>query len=373
MPDLPEPPTEPTLLLDELIARFTSATTTAQKGVLLRQLFLVLPEVPPNQPDWLEALDRVAVVPQESDIRLLMTTLQTAHPARFTRLSGSGQALAVTVTQSASALPIEVQALRTAFMRVHEQIGGDIANANGRLGQGFLHVPPDRVMVALFAMGPHDLAEAFGSAQLTAHKAWPFVVAALNTTPGTPRPYWFLVRRVTELGQLRAQLTRAASFGRPQLARRIHDEVLQGIDCLEKGRQLPTRHTLAVSCQAWIAGAASHSEKLAEAVERSKGDASKALTDAAAEAVREVATGFGTVAEAWSAIEQSGLTNATEAPRARVYWARKLAEASTEPNDITFLSAVVLDETLIGAHSAARQSLRMIDATKYGPSMALQA
>lgn len=371
LPSLPDPPTEPYVIVDELVSRFSSATTSTEKGSLLRQLFLVLPETPANAPDWLEAFDRVAVVPTEGDISLLMTTLQAAEPARLSRLSGGGLAIPVTVSSSPSALPIEMQALRREFTRVHDQIGADIGSANGRLESGILDPPPDRVMAGLFAMDDRQIADAFGTPTPSAHQAWPFIVAALNVNAGTLRPYWFLVRRVEELGQLRARLLRASSIGRAALRERISREAIPGIEAIQQQSQLPGNNALAFECQNHLSRAIESSWGLTAAVERANSVPRDRLSAAAAEAVLSVPLGFCTCAEAWAAIESDGIVDASNRASARNYWARKLAEAATEPDDISFLSSLILDDTVRGAHTAARRALRVIDATKFGPSMPL--
>jgi hypothetical protein len=372
LPDLPEPATEPYLILDELATRFATAKTALQKGTLLQQLFLVLPEVPPHAPEWLDALDRVAALPREGDISLLITTLQTAEPARLSRLTGAGRALPVVVTTAPGALPIAMQALRSQFNNLHDQIGADVGSANGRLRLGVLDLPPDKEMLGLFALDIPNLLDAFGGSSLTAHQAWPFVAAALSTRNGLPRPYWFLIRQVTDLGQLRALLGQAARAGNPKLAQRIAQEAQAGIEAIERGRQLPTTYPLAVECQEYLTRATAFVTQLRDAVERQRAE-NKALTPQAGEGVCEIETGFGTIAEAWAAIEADGLATARDRRIARAYWARKLAEASYEPNDVGFLTAVLLDQSLAPAHTAARRALRLIDATRYGPSMALQA
>ncbi|MFA8655529.1 hypothetical protein ACULL3_13565 [Xanthomonas arboricola pv. corylina] len=371
LPDLIEPATEPYLILDELVARFATAKTATHKGVLLQQLFLVLPEVPLHAPDWLDALDRVAALPREGDISLLITTLQTAEPARLSRLTGAGRALPVVLTTAAGAMPIAMQALRSQFNNLHDQIGADVGSANGRLRLGVLDLPPDKEMLGLFALDIPDLLDAFGGASLTAHQAWPFVATALNTRNGLSRPYWFLVRQVGDLGQLRALLTQAARAGNPNLAQRITQEALVGIETIERGRQLPTTDPLLVECQENLVRVTTLVTQLRDAVERQSAG-SKGLTLQAGEAVCEIATGFGTITEAWAAIEADGLATATNRLSARAYWARKLAEASYEPNDVGFLTAILLDQDLTIAHTSARRALRLIDATRHGPSMTLQ-
>lgn len=94
---------------------------------------------------------------------------------------------------------------------------------------------------------------------------------------------------------------------------------------------------------------------------------------AASDAVTDMSLGFASASEAWSVIESGGIADDSQHNGARSYWARLIAEATTEPNDVLFLTKVALDTTLTGAHTAARKALRLIDATTFGPSMVLEA
>lgn len=369
MPSMPEAPTEPYLILDELVARLASAETTPQKGAILRQLFLVLPEVPADAPDWLEAFERVMIVPTERDVSVLMTTLQAAQPARFSRLTGGGRAINVSVSRSLAALPVELQSLRSEFTNIADQIGGDIANANGRLNQNTLHLPPDRIIASLFAMPERQFEEAFGGSVLTAHIAWAFIASALGLRNGTPWPYWFLVRRVQDLGQLRTLLQRAARVGqRGTLMQKITDEAIVGINAIERSKPLPSNHPLFVECANRSNSAAVAAASLPDAVERAINSGRRSIPERAREAVLDLSTGFGTAGEAWAALEADP-AQGRGAADSRAYWGRMLACSTTSPNDVAFLASVCMDPTLSNAHTAARKALRLIDATTHGPSM----
>ncbi|WP_415916450.1 hypothetical protein SE336_18595 [Xanthomonas arboricola] len=374
LPEMAEQPTEPFVIVDELAQAFSSASSAVQKGSLLRQLFLVLPAIPANEPDWIGAFQRVAVLPTEGDIRLLVTTLQAAQPARLARLTGTGRAIPVIPSSLPSALPIELQALRREFSTTPQQVAGDIANANGRLTTGVLHLPPESVVAALFAMPEEELIDAFSTERLSAHQAWPFVAAALRVS-GTPRPYWFVVRRTNDLGQLRALLVRAADAAGAvtAFANRIGAEVLPGIQAIEHNRQLSASSPYVNEMRTKLNDAIERSSKLGEAVDRSGRSGTRGLTPIASDTVTDMSQGFAGAREAWGVIENGGIADSSRRDATRSYWARLIAEATTEPNDVLFLTKVASDATLTGAHTAARKALRLIDAMTYGPSMALEA
>jgi hypothetical protein len=367
LPELHEPESDSFVVMDELARRFERAGSIQQKGALVRHLFLVLPELPPDPPEWIGAFDRISVMPTDNDIRLLVATLQQAQPVRLARLSSAGRPIAVRVTGGPEALPIAPQALRTSFTSIADQIGGDIANANGRLDLGILDLPPDRLTTTMMALGDRQLGEDFGGWPLTPHRAWPFIAAAI-AGQGTPRPYWFLVKKVEDLPQLKARLIAAAAAGgRPLLTQRVNTEVIPGIDSIRNATQLPRNNPLRSECESRYRDALSRNSGLRDAVARQVSDGK--LDQVSAEAIGEFETGLGSAIECWSAVEAFASSRGDARQAIRRYWARKIAEVVTEPNDVPFLTAVLSDPELVQAGTAARKALRMIDAMTHGPSM----
>lgn len=367
LPELPEPSQEQYVLLDELASRFEKANSVLQQGALVRQLFLVLPELPPDPPEWLDAFDRVSVVPAAGDVRLLVSTLQAAEPVRLARLSGGGALLTVRISSEPGALPIEPQALRTSFTRISDQIGADIATANGRLGAGTLDLPPP-LTAEMMALGDRELSEQFGGWPLIPHKAWPFIARALSER--TPQPHWFLVRKVEDLGQLKALLRQVASVARGRvLAGRINGELVQGIDAIIEGAELPPGSSLRIECGGLYRRASEEGTRLLDAIDRNLSD--NQLDAVAADAIHSFCVGMGSATESWTAIEAFVSQAPARRRQVRGYWARRLAESVTEPNDVPFLSAILRDRELGSAHTAVRKALRMIDVMTHGPSMSL--
>lgn len=94
MDRLPIPPdevTDQTVLIDDLIQKFQSTDAITERVNALRPLFLILPEVPPEAPEWLEAFDRSVVSPRPADITLLLETLERAAPMRFRRMNAGAK------------------------------------------------------------------------------------------------------------------------------------------------------------------------------------------------------------------------------------------------------------------------------------------
>ena len=151
------------------------------------------------------------------------------------RSKGGAGLLPVSVQpNNPAAVPIAPQFLRTAFTKTPDQIYADIANANGRLEDGVLDLPPIAAMLELFAVGLENAGILALDARLDGHQAWPLVAASL-AVQGTPGPVWFVVRRCNDLLQLDGRLKTAATIGRSHLARNLPD-ISSGISAIHSGR-----------------------------------------------------------------------------------------------------------------------------------------
>jgi hypothetical protein len=246
LPRPPEDHLDTDVIVDDLARRFVEAETLGERSAALRSLFLVLPEVPPIAPEWLDAFDRSTVAPTGDDINLLLQTLERAAPARFHRLSAAGQGLPVAVRPSdANALPIAPHHLRRAIGDLLGQFDAYVGTANGRLNNGHLDVPPESLLLDMWVSGPNQLTQELRRERLTAHEAWPFIVTALSS-PRMSRPFWFLVSMVEDLGQLLAQLRRAYAVGGGQV-RQQQASMLMALDARRNGQVLAPDDPLAVN------------------------------------------------------------------------------------------------------------------------------
>ncbi|TCJ18405.1 hypothetical protein EZJ19_02545 [Parasulfuritortus cantonensis] len=353
------------LLVDQLARRFMGAETLADRSQALRSLYLVLPEVPEEAPDWLDAFDRSAVAPTTEDINLLLQTLERAAPVRFQRLNAGGQGLPVVVRQQdPNALPIAAHHLRRAFGNILDQFDADVGTANGRLDAGTLDVPPESFLLDLCVLGPIQLCQSIGRQTLTAHEVWPFVATAL-AQQGTQRPFWFLVSRVDDLGQLIGQLRRAFAVSRRAQFRQQEAPTIEALEALRNARQLTAQSELAEFARTAYAAAGVSKEALAVAIERNQGTERESGPEAGV-ILRQVSVGAQNAGLAYEAI--MAINNI----RGKRYWARLLAEASTDPEDRGMLVQILRNPDLASAQTAARRALKLIDAIAYGPQIELE-
>ena len=161
---------------------------------MLASIYVVLPDVPEEEPDWLEAFDRASVSSTERDIAYLTDVLEQAIPVSLRRTSRSGRATPVTIRpEDPDTLPISPQHLRRQFNSIADQWGADIANANGRLEAGIIDLPPTEAVLEVFAIGLERAGVLLDGYNLQPHESWPFRAASASFS-GRPGPYWFLLR-----------------------------------------------------------------------------------------------------------------------------------------------------------------------------------
>lgn len=64
------------LIVDELIQKIAQSNTTLEKVSSLASVYLVIPELPDDEPEWFPAFERALVAPRENDISFLLDTLE---------------------------------------------------------------------------------------------------------------------------------------------------------------------------------------------------------------------------------------------------------------------------------------------------------
>lgn len=365
LPNPPETAKEPSVLVDELAAKLEVAEDQAERSALIRSLFLVLPDLGEAPPEWIDAFERVSVVPTDDDISLLLTVLEKSDPVRLQRASAKGRGLHVVVRpDDPSAAPVAPYMLRRSLSEIADQWHADAALANGRLEAGSLDLPPADFVYDLFTLGPTRIREHLGNGPVTAQEVWPFVAAAtIIRGKSTAAPYWFLVRMTEDLGQLTSLLKKAFKLANGKSVESRKAEVLEGISALMKGKSLPRESSLVTEVRTALKQVDLRREGLATAASRSKGTV-RAIADEGDVLLQRIASGSNAVGDVFEAILSH--VSATEG---RSYWARTLAEAASDTEDRHSLAAILASDEFQGASTAAKKALRLIDAIDNGPQM----
>jgi hypothetical protein len=349
-----------TLIVEDLSRRLLEASGD-QRAMVLSSLYLVLPDIPNEEPEWLEALERVSVSPHERDITYLLDVIETAVPANLRRAGAGGIVFPVEVRAgNPAAIPINPQYLRRQYNEVPELWHADIATANGRLQQGTLDLPPGGAVREVFALGLTESGVLRGDEQFSAHQSWVHIAASMAML-GTPGPYWFLVRRTGDLGQLLAQLNRARTVGARYLQARI-DECTSGIDAIRAPRQVqPTapyyRELVRETSEAELGR-----DRLLAGYERNRNH-SRGLPAKYEENLEVIVEGGDAVGPLISLI----LDDEDLPIDSKRYWTRQLAGCAMDAEDLASLVTMLARTELQPGHTYARKAIRRIDFRLYVP------
>jgi len=94
----------------------TSATSLQDQAALIANIFLVLPDLPKEKPEWLDVLRRVTVAPKDKDVVFLLDVLQSAQPTILRKQANTGQFFAVKVDpNNPNAIPIDLHNVKKAY------------------------------------------------------------------------------------------------------------------------------------------------------------------------------------------------------------------------------------------------------------------
>jgi hypothetical protein len=362
-PYLTEVPTCPwysidrNIIIDDLARRLRSANPADLPG-LISSVFLVLPDIPDEEPEWLEVLERVSVAPRRQDIEYLLNAVEAAVPASLRRVQPGGEPLALGVrSNDAGALPIAPQFLRRQFSEISEMWHADIATANGRLNQGQLDLPPPEAVREALAIGLDRARILEPGSSFSAQQSWAAIMSSLDVQ-GTRGPYWFLVRRTDDLGQLNARM-RTVVDDMGINAQRV-EEFFYGLEALRNRTVLNRDDRVFGALVADLDRANEDRPRLQNAELRNRGQA-RSLPTALRIQLSEVVDG----GESVSSLVMDLLDGNYPAEALR-YWLRLLADVATEADDLPAMVAILGSDTS-PAHTAARKALRRIDFKLYGP------
>jgi hypothetical protein len=221
VPAIPQLPKDRTLIAQELKDAAMKGDSAALAGI-----FLVLPELASNEPDWLASLERVRVTPRANDISVLIKSLQHANVGDLFKIGKGSKGIAAKIDSgNPLALPIYPAAFKKSFDNAADSWGAYVGNSNAEIAKGVLGLPPIDTIYSLSATGLDEigLPDEELSHGLSAHSLWMFIAAALHYG-GTKGPCFFLVRRLKtdEDGQLSALLKKAAKKS-PKIDKALQD------------------------------------------------------------------------------------------------------------------------------------------------------
>ncbi|HFX1814862.1 TPA: hypothetical protein ACID3W_006496, partial [Pseudomonas aeruginosa] len=226
-----------------------------------------------------------------------------------------------------------------------------------------LDVPPESFLLDLCLLGANQISHILGRPVLTSQEVWPFVATALSQQ-GTERPFWFLISLVDDIGRLKGQLRLAANASPHAQFRQRVETTIDALEAKRHGRPIAPDHEIALFTTNLLRLSDQALEDLPAAIERSRDTerepAPPVLAALTRVREREINPGqaYGAILEIASDIS-------------RVYWAKRLAECSTEVEDREMLVGILRNEDLTTAKTAARKALRLADIMTYGPQIEL--
>ena len=345
------------LVIIEDLAQRLHLGRREEQGRILASIYVVLPDIPQEEPDWLEALDRVSISPTEQDISYLTDVLEHAIPASLRKTAQSGKATPVTVrTDDPNALPIAPQHLRRRFSTIPDQWGADIANANGRLESGIIDLPPSEAVIEVFAIGLERAGVLPQGTSLQPHESWPFIAASASFS-GTPGPYWFLVRATEDYGQLKSLLKRAMLKGNGYL-RRNFAELEISLQAIESGQPVTITNSVFEGLVRDIGVTETKRDKLLELVVRNRGTP-RCLPEDLEDEIEEVVEHREPVGPLLAKIRDAGTEDTL-----LTYWISVLAQCALDVDDVPGLVSSGLRNTSV------RKAIRRIDFLTHGPQVA---
>lgn len=355
-----------TLILEDLAAKLNNANEE-DKPALLASIYLVLPEIPENEPEWLKIFEKITIAPAENDLVYLTQVLSTALPATLIRASSKdGDFLPVTISSdNPNAIPISSFHLKRKHINLKDQWYADIANANGRIEDGVLDLPPQHTVAAVFGIGL-DEAKIMAGQNFGPHESWPFIISSMNSS-GTCGPYWFLVQKTDDLGQLKKQLLNAKKFASKKLILNIN-ECIAGIELIqEKDIDISENLDSLYDIKRNIDEAQKKRKSIKNCIERSKGS-HRELSDTLEKKLYECLNQENSNTKFYDGI----LHSKDDIPlkiKALNYWCRTLAEGAMYITEAASIVSILENKKLSQAHTASRKALRRIDFLEFGPKL----
>ncbi|MDD2797052.1 MAG: hypothetical protein PHV20_00510 [Bacteroidales bacterium] len=352
------------VLIDDLYNRVNNTNDLNEQKTLLTSLFLILPEIPRDLPEWTKKFQSFNIAPKKNDVVYLINALEQANPVCLKKVNDGANTLNVRVVSSdtPNAIPISPQFLRTEFTQYKEQFYADIATANGLLTSKQLDLPTIKSVYNAFSIDFYDLKILDRGTLFTAHQSWSFIVSAWNIPKNnTNAPFWFMIRKTQDLGQLNALLKKASKLGNESLKNNI-DIITKGIESIEKTESVdissPLYKLLIDNTQKFN----KHLEKFQESYKKNKnheltGEYVDLLNEVFEE---EIHVGF---------FLNKIIHDDSISPEKKKYWVSQLTQVMPMQDDIVVLNEILNNKEYSNSHTNIRKLLRAFDFYLYGPKI----
>jgi len=352
------------VLIDDLYNRVNKTKDIEEQKTLISSLFLILPEVPKDLPDWVKRFDSFNIAPKRNDIVYLVNALEQANPVSLRKVKSGSNTIDVRIDiDNPDAIPISPQFLRTEFTQYKDQFYADISNANGRLTSRQLDLPPKLSVYKAFSIDLFGAGILSEDTFFTAHQSWSYIVSAWNVAKNnTNAPFWFMIRATDDKGQLKSQLKKAARIGNSSLKTNL-DIAIKGIEKIEKNEAIDITETYYDKIVKDRQKFTAQLEKFEKSYSITKNHELPKRFDGVLEDMFDEKTHIGEVLEL--VLKDNDLT--TEQKK---YWIFQLTQVMPEKDDLLTLNSILNMEEYSVSHTNIRKTLRVMDFYNYGPKIA---
>jgi hypothetical protein len=339
----------------------------AMVGPALANIFLVLPDLSEDAPEWLSALQHVHVNAKPHDISILLKSLQQAKAGDLVKVGKGAVGIAAKIEpDNPNAIPIYTAGMKKKFENAADTWNGYVGTANAEIEKGVLSVPPIATIYGFAAVGIDAIglpAEEIKGG-LSAHMVWPFIAAALHYI-GTKGPCFFLARslKADATGQLTALLKKAGTKS-TTLVKALKD-YLPLLEATIAKQAAPASSTVATTLTKNGTARDEKLENLADLLAERRDLAPTALKAAYDQLIATFAQ-TDSVGACINAISDNKVTLGDD----KFPILRSLIAAASDREDIAPLARVIGDNNLKAAATQARKAIAEIDYVLYGPTTA---
>ena len=352
------------ILIDDLYNKVNQTNDFNEQKTLLSSLFLILPEIPKNLPEWTKKFQSFNIAPKKNDVVYLINALEQANPVCLKKVNEGANTINVTVVSSdtPNVIPISPQYLRTEFTQYKDQFYSDIATANGRLSSRNLDLPPIISVYNAFSIDLYDSKILDVGTSFTAHQSWAFIISAWNISKNnTNAPFWFMIRKTGDLGQLKALIKKASRYGSDTLKSNI-EIVVKGIESIEKNE------TIDVSSQ-FYKKLIDDSQKFNDHLEKFQKMYIKTKNHELSGEYVDLLNNLFEEEIHIGAFIMKIISDDSILSDKKKYWVSQLSQVMPVKDDITVLNDILNDKEYSNSHTNIRKLLRVYDFYLYGPKI----
>jgi len=351
------------VLIDDLYNQVNSTKDIEEQKVIISSLFLILPEIPKDLPEWAKKFDSFNIAPKRNDIVYLINALEQANPVSLRKVKKGGNTLDVRIDKdNPNAVPISPQYLKTEFTQYKDQFYADISTANGRLSSKQLDLPPLSSVYKAFSIDLFDSGILSEGTLFNAHQSWAFIVSALKISKNnTNAPFWFMIRNTDDLGQLKAQLKKASRIGNTSLKANLNIAV-KGIEKIENGEAVDINEPYYDKILQDRKKFTTQLEKFEKSYSVTK---NHELPDCYGQTLTDMFDEKMHIGEVLDLIIKDPDLESDQ----KKYWVFQLTQVMPEKDDLEVLSNILNMSEYSNSHTNIRKTLKVMDFFNFGPKI----